>query len=136
MTSTTRRIPLRGILGLFTLWITLSTVYMAWATITRVIGNNPSVGLFLLALCALFSVGIYLILARSSVARRYWLIVLSTFETIAIAGLFLPAPTATRQAQVVTLTIIALAIGYWMRSERVKRTFHLDKFATKAARTV
>ena len=113
-----------------------STAYMAWATITGVASRSLGVTAGLLGLVALFGVGIVLILARRRVARPYWLVVLSVFEVIAVAGLLTPIPTAARQGQLVTITVVALAIGYWARSTRVRRTFHLDQVAEDAPHIV
>ena len=100
---------------------------MAWATLTGVGSRSPGITAFLIGLVVLFSVGIVLILARRRAARRYWLVLLSVFEIIAVAGLLTPVPTAIRQVQVVTITVFALSIGYWARSNRVRRTFHLGQ---------
>lgn len=127
MNSNQQPVPLRGVLGVFTLWIAASTAYMAWATLTGVGSRSPGITAFLIGLVVLFSVGIVLILARRRAARRYWLVLLSVFEIIAVAGLLTPVPTAIRQVQVVTITVFALSIGYWARSNRVRRTFHLDQ---------
>ena len=127
--SKTERVPLRGVLGVFTLWIAASTAYMAWATMTGVGSRSPGTTAFLLGLVVLFGVGIVLILARRRAARRCWLVVLTVFEIVAVAGLLTPVPTSIRQVQVVTITVFALSIGYWARSNRVRRTFHLDQVA-------
>ena len=136
MNPNPQRVPLRGILGFFTLWIAASTAYMAWATMTGVASRSPGITGALLGLIALLGVGIFLILARRRAARGYWLVVLSVFEVIAVAGLLTPVPTATRQVQLVTITLFALAIGYWARSNRVRRTFHLDQVAENVPHTV
>ena len=126
MTSPTPRVPLRGILAVFTLWIAASTAYMAWMTLKTHTERSLTEDVALLALSALFAFGIYLILARRKAARRYWISALSAFELLALAGLLVPVPTRTRQIQVTTIIVFALAIGYWMWSERVRRTFRLS----------
>ena len=126
MTSPAPRVPLRGILAVFTLWIAASTAYMAWMTLTTRTKRSVAEDVALLALCGLFTFGIYLILARRKAARRYWISALSAFELLALPGLLTPVPTRTRQIQVTTIIVFALAIGYWMWSERVRRTFRLS----------
>ena len=136
MNSNSERVPLRGVLGIFTLWIAASTAYMAWAAMAGAASRSPGNTAGLLGLAALFGLGIFLIIARRRAARRYWLVMLSLFEVIALAGLLAPVPAAARQVQVVTIIVFALAIGYWARSSRVRRTFHLDRVADDVPHTV
>jgi len=101
-----------------------------------VASRSPGITAALLGLVALFCVGIVLILARRRAARRYWLVVLSLFEVIAVAGLMTPVPSAIRQVQLVTITVLGLSIGYWARSNRVRRTFHLEKVSEDVPQSV